>query len=68
MTHIKDVDIRTEREKERDAKKELIVNEYCELKKLHTAASPHRLYKVLAERHGLTYPTIRDYVNEANKE
>lgn len=67
MTHIKDIDIRTDRQKERDEKKALIVEEYCELKKLHKEASPHRLYKVLAERHGLAYPTIRDYVVAADK-
>lgn len=68
MTKIHEIDIRTEREKERDEKKALIVSEYCELKKLHKEASPHRLFKVLAERHGMAYPTIRDYVREANKE
>lgn len=68
MTHIKDIDIRTEREKERDEKKALIVAEYCELKKLHTDASPHRLFKVLADRHEMAYPTIARYVREANKE
>ena len=68
MTQIKDIDIRTEREKERDEKKALIVEEYCELKKLHKEASPHRLFKVLAERHGMAYPTIRDYVREAGQE
>lgn len=68
MTHIKDIDIRTEAEKKKDEKKALIVSEYCDLKKLHKEAAPHRLYKILAERHGMAYPTIRNYVREADKE
>lgn len=57
MTYI---DTRTEREKARDAKHQQITNEYLEMANTMPGTASHRLFRILAERHNMTIPGIRN--------
>ena len=56
------IDIRTPKEKERDARNARIRADYEKLRKELPDAADYRIFSVLAERYNLVWPTIRQIV------
>ena len=59
------IDLRTKAEKDREAKHKAICREFANLANATPQAAAHRLFKVIAERHGMTTPGIRGIVMKA---
>lgn len=55
-------DLRTAREKMKDARDKAICNEYRQLRTEQPSMSKHRIHCYLADKHGVTYPTIAKIV------
>lgn len=58
-------DIRTAKEKERDARNARIRSEYAKLKQEMPDVANVRIFSILAERYSLVWPTIRKIVLES---
>lgn len=59
------IDTRTAYEKARDAKHSQICNEYLEFINTNPGAAPHRIFRIIAERYGMTIPGVRNVVIKA---
>lgn len=56
------IDIRTEKEKERDARNARICAEYSKLKSEMPTAPDIRIYKIIAQRYHIVWNTVRNVV------
>lgn len=59
------IDIRTKSERERDAKHKAICNDYLTLSNEMAGVAAHRIFHVIAERHGMTIPGVRNIIIKA---
>lgn len=59
------IDLRTAKEKERDQKHAAICNEFLTLKNQMPNAATHRIFGLIADRHGMTIPGVRNIVIKA---
>lgn len=59
------VDLRTDKEKERDQKHSLIQNEYLAYANQMPGTPSHRIFGLLAKKHGMTIPGIRNILIKA---
>lgn len=59
------MDIRTPKERERDARNNRIRNEFVKLRKENPKASDFRLFTVLAQQHNLSWMWVRKIVSDA---
>lgn len=59
------VDLRTDREKERDRKHSQIRNEYLAYANQMPGTSNNRILRFLAQKHGMTIPGIRNILIKA---
>lgn len=59
------IDLRTPREKERDTKHSQICNEFLTLRNQMPGAAPHRIFGLIADRHEMTIPGVRNIVIKA---
>lgn len=59
------IDLRTPREKERDQRHAAICNEFLTLTNQMPDAPTHRIFGLIADRHGMTIPGVRNIVIKA---
>lgn len=59
------IDLRTPKEKERDQRYATICNEFLELTNQMPDTATHRIFGLIADRHEMTIPGVRNIVIKA---